>query len=313
MFLGQIRSWLAWSIGAFGMGALVALAAATADAPEVSNGPAASDPAASPAAGCADARPEWLWCDDFEQDRTGRYFEYVNPSGSFTRERGAGRGGSIGMRARWTRGQVDAGSLKLVFGRNPLGSRRLADAGRADYRELYWRIYVRSQAGWQPIGNDKFTRAIVFAGPAWQEAAIAHVWGGGAGSALDHYVLDPATGIDGRGALVTTQYNDFAHLAWLGAVTGVTPLLGDAAGQWHCVEAHMRLNDPGSSNGVFALWVDDRLDAQRDGVNWVGTYHAYGINALFLESYINTGAPAAQVRDYDDLAVSTARIGCGVR
>jgi hypothetical protein len=204
---------------------------------------------------------------------------------------------------------VDAGSLKLAFGRTPIAYQRPVDDGTADYRELYWRVYVRSQPGWQPNGNDKFTRASVFAGQNWQQAAILHVWGGSSGDVQNDYVLDPVSGVQ-NGKVVTTQYNDFAHFTWLGAVNGHTPVFGSGAGQWHCIEAHMRLNEPGLSNGVAELWVDGSLDAQRADLNYVGDFTAYGINALYLENYINNGAPQAQVRDYDDLVVSTRRIGC---
>ena len=72
----------------------------------------------------------------------------------------------------------------------------------------------------------------------------------------------------------------------------------------------MRLNDAGQSNGTFELWIDGSLDAQRTGLNWVGSYSAYGINALFLENYWNAGSPVAQDRFMDRLVVSTQRIGC---
>jgi hypothetical protein len=311
---------LASGASIFALGALLAVnlrgdddASTAFVAPAESDAPPANVAARGDAPlGCAHARPEWLWCDDFEADRLSRYFEYVNTDASLARAAGAGRNGSTALRAHWVPGQVDAGSLKMVFGRNPFDARRVMGDPSARYRELYWRVYVRSQPGWRPNGNDKFTRAIVFSGRSWQEAAIGHVWGGGAGDAQNYYVVDPASGVDRRGDVVTTQYNDFAHLTWFGATQGRVPLLGRGAGQWYCVEAHMRLNDSGASNGVLELWVDDSLDAQRGGMNWVGSYTAFGINALFLESYINKGSPQPQVRDYDDLVVSTARIGCAV-
>ena len=264
-----------------------------------------------PPTGCASPQPGWIWCDDFEQDRTSSYFEYVPENGSFVRTAGVGVNGSSGMRARWTAGQVTAGSLKLAFGRTPDPYFRAVDAGTVNYRELYWRVYVHTQAGWKPNGNDKFTRAIVFAKSDWSEAAMGHVWAGSSTTSQNYLVLDPASGTDPAGNLVTVGYNDFAHLTWLGAVQGQTPVFGSGAGQWYCVEAHMRLNDAGQSNGVLELWINGTADAQRTGLNWLGNYSAYGINALFLENYINNGAPQAQVRDYDELVVSTKRIGCG--
>jgi Bacterial Ig-like domain (group 2) len=263
-----------------------------------------------PPTGCTNPQPGWLWCDDFEQDRTSSYFEYVPENGSFVRTAGVGRNASSGMRARWTAGQVTAGSLKLAFGRTPDPYFRAVDAGTTNYRELFWRVYVRTQAGWKPNGNDKFTRAIVFAKSDWSEAAMGHVWAGSSATSQNYLVLDPASGTDPAGNLVTVGYNDFDHLTWLGAVQGQTPVFGTGAGQWYCVEAHMRLNDAGQSNGLLELWINGVVDAQHTGLNWLGSYSAYGINALFLENYINNGAPQAQVRDYDELVVSTKRIGC---
>jgi hypothetical protein len=124
-------------------------------------------------------------------------------------------------------------------------------------------------------------------------------------------MLDPASGTDAAGVLQTIQYNDFAHMRWLGAVRSATPVF-DAAhvGVWHCVEAHAKLNDTGLSNGVFELWIDNALEAQETGMNWVGAYSAFGINAIFFENYWNAGSPVAQDRFFDNIVVSTQRIGC---
>ena len=72
----------------------------------------------------------------------------------------------------------------------------------------------------------------------------------------------------------------------------------------------MRLNDAGQSNGVFDLWINGTLEANRSGLNWVGAYSAFGINAVFFENYWNDGAPVEQTRYWDNIVVSTERIGC---
>jgi hypothetical protein len=124
-------------------------------------------------------------------------------------------------------------------------------------------------------------------------------------------MLDPASGTDEQGNLQTTQYNDFAHLRWLGAAQGATPLFdAEHVGTWYCVEAHVRLNDAGQSNGVFEFWIDGNLEASRTGLNWVGGYADYGINAILFENFWNSGSPQAQERYFDNIVVSTARIGC---
>jgi len=62
---------------------------------------------------------------------------------------------------------------------------------------------------------------------------------------------------------------------------------------------------------VFELWVDGSLDAQRSGLNFVGTA-PYGMNAIYFENYWNSGsgAPVAEERYMDNIVVSTAKIGC---
>ena len=68
----------------------------------------------------------------------------------------------------------------------------------------------------------------------------------------------------------------------------------------------------GAAGLVFSsvIPVNGTLDARETGLNWVGSYSAYGINAVFFENYWNTGSPVAQERYFDNLVVSTQRIGC---
>lgn len=256
--------------------------------------------------------PEWIWCDDFETDRTSAYFERTGP---FIRTPGAGLDGSHGMQATWAAGSVDGGTLKLAFGLTPPGSGITPPAGvdaTTRFREVYYRVYLKSQAGWNSgthLNQSKFSRATSFVAADWSQAMIAHFWSNGTGN-NDYLRSDPASCVSG-GTIRCTGYNDFKRLAWLGAVNGTTPLFASPnAGSWNCIEAHVRLNDAGMANGVAELWVDGRLDASRTGLDFVGSYAAYGINAILLENYINNGAPRAQSRYWDNLVVSTQRIGC---
>ena len=249
--------------------------------------------------------PEWIWCDDFESDQAGSYFEYDTAGGSMTRSAGVGIGGSTGIKVVFDTGTVSAGGFKLAFGQTPSTYFKPVDAGTSKYRELYWRLYLKDQAGWIGGGGDKLSRALVMANSNWAEAAFGHVWSGG-----DYLGLDPASGTDTAGNLLTTGYNDFAHMRWLGWAPSKTPIFDNAhVGQWHCIEAHMKLNDPGSSNGVFELWIDGKLEAQETSLNWLGSYNAYGINTLFIENYWNAGSPQRQERYIDNLVVSTQPIG----
>jgi hypothetical protein len=259
---------------------------------------------------CSAPRAEWIWCDDFEADRLDEYFEYGDAGGGFVRAAGVGVEGSTGMRVRFAAGQVGAGSLHLAMGKTPDPYFRPVDDGTAVYREIYWRMYVKHEAGWVGGGGDKLSRATVFVSGNWAQAMIAHVWSGSPPNEA-YLVIDPASGTDEQGNVQTTRYNDFANLRWLGLARSRTPIFDSQhVGRWYCVEAHVRLNDPGSANGVFELWIDGQLEAQRSDLNWIGAYTEYGINAVFFENYWNAGSPVEQERYFDNIVVSTAPIGC---
>jgi hypothetical protein len=247
-------------------------------------GTTASDGPGGALSGCGTPKAGWIWCDDFETDRLASYFEVSTDGGSVARIAGAGRNGSSGMRTRFAPGQVSAGSLKLAFGRTPGTYFRPVDAGTKDYREIYWRFYVRNAPGWTGGGGDKLTRLTIFAASDWSQAMIAHVWSGGAIANRDYLVLDPASGTDVNGTLKTSGYNDFPNLRWLGAVRANTPIF-DAA--------HV-----------------GQLEATSASLNWIGSYAAYGLNAILLESYWNAGSPVQQERFLDDFVVSELPIGC---
>lgn len=262
---------------------------------------------------CEVPQPGWIWCDDFEEDRLGSYFEYAAHDGDFVRMPGAGYGGSMGMRARFSRaGQVQGGFLHLAIGRTPSAYFRTVDGGSERYREIYWRHLVKLEAGWAGAGGNKLSRAQALVSTEFAQGMMAHVWSGTIREGEAYRLgIAPASGTDEAGNLQTTSYNDFPNFRWLGVAWSRTPIF-DAlhVGKWYCVEAHARLNDPGRANGVFELWINGALEARIDGLNWQGAYSGYGINTVYLENYWNDGAPKAQERYFDNFVVSTQRIGC---
>lgn len=260
---------------------------------------------------CAAPRAGWLFCDDFEVDRTASYFEYDAAGGSFVRDGTSGRNGGTAMKAHFAVGQVTAGSLKLAFGRTPSSYFRPIDAGTTNYREIYWRFYTRTGQGWTGGTANKLSRATSFVGADWSQAMFAHIWAG-SGADTNYLAIDPASGTDTAGNVVTHGYNDFPNMRWLGAVLSRTAVYDPVyIGRWFCIEGHARLNDPGLANGLMEMWVDDQLESQRGGMNWVGRYTTYGINTVMLENYMRQGAWRAEDRYFDDFVVSTQRIGCG--
>lgn len=257
---------------------------------------------------CDAPAPAWIWCDDFEADRSADGFE-----GSAERRPGAGLRGSTAAAFTFEAGKQGAGGIKIAFGRTPTPYMRPVDDGTRDYREIFWRLFVRVPEDWVGRGADKLSRAMILASPEWAQAMSAHVWSGpDPGPKSARLLLDPASGTDRAGNLRSTRYNDGPNLRWLGQRYGDFPLFAPAQfGRWHCVEAEVRLNSPHADDGVFRLYVNDRLEAEHSRLNWVGAYDDYGINAVFFENYWNVGSPVTQTRYFDNLVISTARIGCG--
>ncbi|MHC4396576.1 MAG: hypothetical protein ACYS1A_13065 [Planctomycetota bacterium] len=254
--------------------------------------------------------PEWIFCDDFESDtamvRDGRYFEYSNNGGDFAPIAGVGLDASKGMRVIFQQGEVSAGSLKLGFGRNPNAYMNKGIRSTEDFREVYYRMYLKMQDGW--TGSPaKLSRATCFSSSTdWSQAMIAHLWSSG-----DYLLVDPVRCVDPVTSLVKcVGYNDFGNMDWIGNLAGVTPIFDSVHdGIWYCVEARVKLNDSGSGNGIQDFWIDGNLEARRAGLNFVASYTDYAINAIFFENYWNSGSPQLQERYFDNIVVSTQPIG----
>ena len=252
---------------------------------------------------CPDPLPaDWIFCEDFEgADPAARFFEWDDNDGDLRVVDSEAASGTHAVEIVWQAGEVGAGGFKVRFGRNPIGS-DVRDG--EDFDDVYWRMRVKHEVGWE--GNpDKLTRAISFAGADWSEAMIGHLWSMG-----DVLGGDPASCVAG-GSVECVGYNDFDHLHWLGQMPGTTPIFATAdAGQWRCVEGHVRLNTPGDADGVFEFWIDGVSESTRSDLDWRGTWTDYGINAVFFENYWNAGAPREERRWFDDVAIGTVRIGC---
>lgn len=216
-------------------------------------------------------------------------------------------GGISSLRFHYDPGTVEAGWLFRMFGRNPVASQ---SNSTTDFQEIYWRIYYKLESGW--VGNpDKVTRATSFWASNRSQAFIAHLWKPNASSDAEKLGMEPASCVSGS-TPVCVGWNDFAHIQWLGAVSGVTPIYSSAqVGQWRCVEAHVKLNTLGQADGIFEFWIDSNLQARSSNLNWRGSYNGYGINTVELEGNWNTGSPKSQNRYMDNFVISRNRIGCG--
>ena len=261
------------------------------------------------AIGCPTALPgDWIFCEDFEGQlsTSSVFFEHNDDDGDFVVVQGQGSSGDHAIEAVFQQGEVGAGWISVAFGRNPIVGNQPHHRPNEDFDEIYWRVMVKTQLGWPDVGPAKLTRATVFAKPDWGQAMIAHVWSGN-GTEL---VGDPASCVTGS-TVDCSGYNDFGALQWLGIMPGQTELYSSAlSGIWHCVEAHVRLNTPGQSDGVFELWIDGNLEAGRSDLDWRGGYTDYGLNLVSFSNYWNSGSVAELRRWLDDIVIATAPIGC---
>jgi hypothetical protein len=238
-----------------------------------------------------------IWYDDFD----GPPKQYTESQGKLDAAEGfGGRGQSV--LCFYEKGSKGVGNRKVFFGDSPVG--KVVNKGQR-YDDIYWRIYVKHQYGWQGGGPAKLSRATSIVSGKWAQAMIAHVWSSG-----EALTLDPASGVRGD-QISTTKYNDFPNLHWLGNKPASQFKLSSAAeaGRWVCVEARARLNNPGKKDGLNQLWIDGRLEAERKNLDWRGSYTQHGINAIFLEAYWNQGSPVDQSRWIDNFVISTKPIG----
>lgn len=84
-----------------------------------------------------------------------------------------------------------------------------------------------------------------------------------------------------------------------------------ARDQWVCLELHMHINTPGQADGTMSFWVDDALALEQTGMHWRDVEELQ-LNKAWLQHYIDNGDADQPNRVwFDDVVVSTERIGCG--
>ena len=242
-----------------------------------------------------------IWYDDF--DRPARQAQYPEKSGVLTDSVRFGSSGKS-LRLDYPHGSRGTGGRKIFFGDSPTYRGHVLRPDES-FEDVYWRIYVKHPVDWTGGGPAKMSRATSLVPPGWRQAMIAHVWSSG-----ESLTLDPASGVQ-DGQVVTTRYNDFPNLNWLGNRPASQFRLhgDDGRGWWVCVEARAKLNRPGKKDGLNQLWIDGKLEAERHDLDWRGSFTSRGINAVFLEAYWNQGSPVDQARWFDNFVVSTKPIG----
>jgi hypothetical protein len=239
-----------------------------------------------------------------------------------------GRNGSGGFQFVWHENQVFAGSLVTYFGKVPPGtlySDRVPHRPDEVFTNIFVRFYVKHSANFQGYVA-KLTRVRVEAqqGAGAYEAfpaAINHVLGSTI-TPSPRLTLTSYSNVESGGtALVAEEYNPWAVMqniadtrtyANLGNWEGTANVFDRAKFEWVCIEYQTKLNTPGNNDGESRVWVDDVLDQEKTGQNFVENFTTYGINSASAESYWNAGSPNPdlQTRVFDNYVVSTERIAC---
>lgn len=269
------------------------------------------DSSGGPAPGCPMRWPEaWLFCEDFESsgDLRDVFFEYQDGGGLFVQSGDQSLSGHHSMRATFMQGVESAGWLSLALGDLPdVFSTRPIHAPGQTMDDLYWRVWIRTEYGWPEQGVHRLTSVLSVADADFGHALMATVGSDGE---------EPVLRGDGTSCVLgdalpcgNLQEQDAEALT---SFRGVTRLFSSAySDEWHCVEGHVRLNEPGMHDGVFEIWVDNVLDGGVEELTWRRSMTDFGLNLLTFENFWSGGAPYEMHRWFDDIVVSTRRIGCG--
>jgi hypothetical protein len=226
--------------------------------------------------------PDWLWCDGFESgDALSVNYQDVSANGMAV-VAGEAFEGSHSLRQSYATGQVDAGWII-----------RVNNAGFPDHVFMRW--YHKFEAGFSGFPPKMARIRYRLRSGDWSSPYAVHCW----------LETDGVLALD-VAATNSTQANS---AGWL-PIARTAFSFADAKniGRWICFEMEMKLNTPGSADGLYRLWADDSLIAERAGVDLRGSL-TNKINEIMLDCYWNGGSPRAQNRYYDNLVISSQRIG----
>ena len=235
--------------------------------------------------------PEWIFCDDFETEQNlnvnyhdarhgGNTGMSVTTNDPFS--------GLYSLEQHYVPGQP-AGWATRFIGDNP----HLSSPG-PKINEIYYRFYHKFEAGFTGMPQ-KMSRVKVFrtAGD-WEGALGVYLW-------VNSYILCA----DKR-----TYIYDEQRYQWL-PVTYSTLDFSDPAniGRWICIEARIKLDTPGQSDGVIQYWADGEQILLATGLPLGNESYAKGLNMVMWGCYWDGLSPKEQSRFYDNLVISTEPIG----
>ncbi|MBI5742121.1 MAG: cadherin-like domain-containing protein [Nitrospirae bacterium] len=200
------------------------------------------------------------------------------------------------------------------------------DLGR-DYNEIYVRVYVKFQPGFQWFYTQDNNAMIKMVHVRHWDRVGSPFTAFNTGYSAPLYVFDSVQNPYGfrhsHSHRCDPQENNYycsinydSSFNYTGNPT-YTNSLGD--GMWHALEFHVKMNSaPGVADGVIEFWADDNLQYSRADIRWMGNDSPGGLGwnvvGLGYNAY-NSFAPASEKKEQwyaiDDVVISTSRIGGG--
>ncbi|MBL8941780.1 MAG: hypothetical protein JNK45_01480 [Myxococcales bacterium] len=278
---------------------------ATTDADESTTD---TDPTGSPDAnGCPGNAPaSWISCENFDaiDDAPNQIAQWDEMGDGFGVEPDGDDPTDLALRITLQPSMVFGGWVSLRWGNGPDGPG--VDSPGEDFDEVWVRYSLRTDDDWPGYEIGDVGEIIAANGPNWAIATETAIRGDAAGRLRPlgwTCIFDGALACNG-----SNDWNGALQLIW--QEQGPSTIFGaDSAGQTRCLEAHMRLNTPGASDGEAHVWIDGVEEIATTGVDFRGTWTDYGLNALRFTNYINP--PPSPLNFWvDDVVVATERIGC---
>ncbi len=100
-----------------------------------------------------------------------------------------------------------------------------------------------------------------------------------------------ADGLGGTGALWQNYYQN------VGSPVSLSP------GTWNKIKIRLKLNTPGSSDGIYQIWLNDELKCNYSNLNYRGTYTTYGWNHLMMSMHGYPAHPQSQWISRDNIHI----------
>jgi hypothetical protein len=257
--------------------------------------------------GCPlDAPRTWVGCESFDDidDPPSQLPEWLVFGDAFGVEPAAGDPEDRALRITLTPGLMFGGWVTLRFGDGPDGPG--VDSPDQSFDEIWVRYFLRTGEDWPGYAVGDIGEVIAMNGPDWAIATEVAIRGD-ASQRLHPLgwtcIFDGVLACNGR-----NDWSGGLQLIW--EQQGQSVLFDAAhAGQWQCVEAHVRLDAPGAADGRAQVWVDGVEEITVEGVGFRGTWTDYGINALRFTNY---ATPPSRPLDFwvDDVVAATERVGC---